>query len=111
MAKVKEVLPTKQYETNRISEKFTIKLAWAYVKSYVAKHKTFTLNEVKNLVKQGICTVTPARSSASTVRELRTHTGRGMDLLTLGACVRVASYPGSKGRGKESLVSIACACT
>ena len=38
-----------------------IELAWAHVKGYVAKHnKTFTLNEVENLVKQGISTVTPA---------------------------------------------------
>lgn len=76
MAKVKEAMPAKQYETNVIAEKFThrvlrlpvahpelnpIELAWAYVKGYVAKNnKTFTLNEVENLVREGINTVTPA---------------------------------------------------
>ena len=60
MAKVKKVMPTKQYETNGIVDKFTHQVlrlpvahpelnpserAWAHVKDHVAKHKTFTLTD------------------------------------------------------------------
>ena len=75
MAKITDAKPTKQFETDAIAEKFThrvlrlpvahpelnpIELAWSVVKGYVAKYnKKFTLNEIEELVPQGISQVTP----------------------------------------------------
>ena len=75
MAKITNAKPTKQFETDLVTEKFThrvlrlpvahpelnpIELAWSVVKGYVAKrNKKFTLKEIQELVPQGISQVTP----------------------------------------------------